>query len=78
MMKEFREQEFRRKLKKAKNTRSKGYEDILIKEGDFVYYQHQDRISWLGPIKVFAGNGNSNEYGNVRKVPRCNVQLSKS
>ncbi len=37
MMKEFREQEFTRKLKRAENTRSKGYEDILIKEGDLVY-----------------------------------------
>ena len=38
MMKEFREQEFTRKLRRAKNKRSKVYEDVLIKEGDLVYY----------------------------------------
>ena len=40
MMKDFREQEFTRKLKRVKNTRSKGYEDILIKERNLVYYKH--------------------------------------
>ena len=81
MMKEFREQEFTRKLKRAKNTRSKGYEDILIKEGDLVYYQHQDRKAWMGLVKVFAVKGKDVfifANGNVRKVPRCNVQLCKS
>ena len=34
LMKEFRESEFTRKLKKAKDTRSKGYDDEKIKEGD--------------------------------------------
>ena len=37
MMKEFREFEFSKKLKKASETRSKGYEDIQVKEGDLVY-----------------------------------------
>ena len=31
MMKKLREQEFTKKLKKAKHTRSKGYEDVKIK-----------------------------------------------
>ena len=81
MMKEFREQEFTRKLKRTKNTRSKGYEDILIKEGDLVYYQHQDRKAWMGLVKVFTLIGKDVfifANGNVRKVPRCNVQLCKS
>ena len=38
MLKEFREQEFTKKLKKAKHTRSKGYEDNKIKEEVLVYY----------------------------------------
>ena len=32
----------------------------------------------MGPVKVFARNGNDIfvfANGNVRKVPRCNVQL---
>ena len=78
MMKEFREQEFTRKLKRAKNTRSKGYEDILIKEGDLVYYQHQDRKAWMGPVKAKGKDIFIFANGNVRKVPRCNVQLCKS
>ena len=47
LMKEFREMEFTRKLKKAKDTRAKGYEDVKIREGDLVYYQHQDKKAWL-------------------------------
>ena len=78
MMKEFREQEFTNKLMKAKHTRSKGYEDVKIKEGVLVYYQHQDKKSWLEPVKVFAVNGKDVfvfANGSIRKVPRCNVQL---
>ena len=81
IMKEFREQEFTRKLKRAKNTRSKGYEDILIKEGDLVYYQHQDRKAWMGLVKVFAVKGKDvsiYDNGNLRKIPRYNVQLCES
>ena len=40
MMKEFRELEFTKKLKKTSNTRSKGYENAKIKEDDLMYYQH--------------------------------------
>ena len=43
LMKEFRELEFTRKLKKAREIRSKGHEDIQVKDGDLVYYQHQDK-----------------------------------
>ena len=76
MMKEFREQEFTRKLRRAKNTRSKGYKDILIKEGGLVYYQHQERKAWISLVKVFVVKGKDVVIfanGNVRKVPRCNV-----
>ena len=34
MMKEFRELEFSKKLKKASNTRARGYENIKVKEND--------------------------------------------
>ena len=40
MMKEFRKLEFTKKLKKASNTRSRGYENVKIKEDYLVYYQH--------------------------------------
>ena len=40
MMKEFRGLEFCKKLKKASVTRSKGYEDIIVKDRDLVYYQN--------------------------------------
>ena len=46
-----------------------------------VYYQHQDKKAWLGPVKVFAVKGNEVfifANGSVRKVPRCNVQLCKT
>lgn len=58
IMKDFREHEFTRKLKKQKITRSKGYQDIMIKEGDLVYYQYQDRKACMGLVKVFAVKGN--------------------
>ena len=78
MMKDFRELEFSKKLRKASKTRMKGYEDVKISEGDLVYYQHQDMKAWLGPAKVFASKGNDIfifANGNIRKVPKCNVQL---
>ena len=81
MMKEFRELEFSKKLKKVSETRSRGYEDIQVKEGDLVYYQHQDKKAWLGPVKVFAVKGRDIfifANGSVRKVPRCNVQLCET
>ena len=58
MMKELRELEFGKKLKKASSTRARGYENIKVKENDLVYYQHQDKKAWLGPVIVFAMKGN--------------------
>ena len=78
MMKEFRELEFSKKLKKASEKRSKGYEDTLVKNGDMVYYQNQDKKVWLGPVKVFAVKGRDIfifANGGIKKVPRCNIQL---
>ena len=81
LMKEFREQEFSRKLKIALNTRSRGYEDEIIKEGDLVFYQPQGKKNWLGPVKIFSILGNSVflfANGSMKKVPRCNVKLYTS
>ena len=65
-------------MRRASKTRMKGYEDIKISEGDLVFYQYQDKKAWLGPKRVFATNGGNIfifANGNIRKVPRCNVQL---
>ena len=43
-----------------------------------MYYHHQDKKSWLEPVKVFAVNRRDVfvfANGSVRKVPRCNVQF---
>ena len=56
----------------------KGYEDEIIKEGDWVIYQHQDKKAWLGPVCVFSIQGKSIflfSNGSIRKILRCNVQL---
>ena len=77
-IKEFRKAEFTKKLERAKETRSKGYEDVILKEGDLVFYQHQGRKAWLGPEKVLAVKKNSIfifKNGSIRKIRRCNVQL---
>ena len=44
---EFREAEFSRKLNKVKESRLKGYEDKIIKEGHLVYYQIKDKKAWM-------------------------------
>ena len=67
-------------MRKANKTTSKGYEDVIIDTGDLVFYQYEDKKAWLGPEKVFAVNGGDIfifANGNLRKVPRCNVQLSE-
>ena len=76
----FREQEFGGKLEKARNMRMKEYEDIVFERGNKVFYQTQNEKAWLGPaiVKDIEKNwvwifGN----GDLRKVPRCNVKLSK-
>ena len=59
-------------------TRSKGYENEIIKEGDIVFYQNQDKKAWLGPMEVFSVQKNAVflfANGSMKKVPRCNVQL---
>ena len=53
-MKELRYLEFSKKRKRPSETRSRGYEDFQVKEGYLVYYQHQDKKGWLGPVKVFV------------------------
>ena len=81
IMKEFREAEFTRKLERAKKMKSKGYEDVILKEGDVVFYQHEGKKAWLGPVKVLTVKGNSIfifENGSIQKVARCNVQYLKS
>ena len=43
-----------------------------------MYYQHQDKKAWLGPVCVFAIKGIDMfilANGIVRKVPRCNMQI---
>ena len=70
LMKEFREIELSRKLKKAKDTRAKGYENVKIKEGGLVYYQHQDKKAWLGPVKVFASRANENLFLQMKALGR--------
>ena len=80
LMKEFREQEFSRKLEIALNTRSKGYEDEILEEEDMVYYQVEGKKAWLGPVKIFTVKGNSIflfANGSIRKIPRCNIKLHK-
>ena len=52
----------------------------MINSGDLVFYQYDDKKVWLGPEKVFAVNGGDIfifANVNLRKVARCNVQLSK-
>ena len=78
VMKQFREQEFLRKLEIALKTRTRGYEDKILREEDLVYYQIEDKKAWLGPERVFAVKGNSVflfANGNMKKIPRCNVKL---
>ena len=80
MMKEFREMEFSKKLRKVNRTRMRGYEDVKIGEGDLVFYQYEDKKAWLGPERVLAVKGGDVfifANGNVRKIPRCNVLLSE-
>ena len=81
VVKKFRETEFSRKLDKARKSRLKGYENEIVKEGDFVFYQHRDGKAWLGPVKVFSVQNNSVFLfvnGSMKKIPRCNIQLWKS
>ena len=80
MIKELREIEFSKKLRKVNKTRMRGYEDISMNERDLVFYQYEDKKAWLGPERVFSVKGRDVfvfANGNIRKIPRCNVQLSE-
>merc|ERR1712105_327078 len=78
ILKEYRQVEFTKKLEKARATRSKGYEDIILKAGDVVLYQNQGKRAWLGPEKVLAVK-NKDIFlianGSIKKVPRSNLQF---
>jgi len=78
ILKDYREVEFTKKLERAKETRAKGYEDTILKEGDVVFYQAQGKKSWLGPERIFAVKNNSIfiiANGSMKKIPRSNVQF---
>ena len=78
MTRAFREMEFNRKLEIACNVRSRGYEDEILNEGDWVFYQPQGKKSWLGPVKIHSIYDNSIflfANGSLKKIPRCNVKL---
>ena len=80
MMREFRELEFLKKLRRTNKTSMKGYEDVKIDTGDLVFYQYEDKKAWFRPERVFSIKGGDVfifTNGNIRKIPRCNVQLSK-
>merc|ERR1712074_249508 len=78
ILKEYRQEEFTKKLEKARATRAKGYEDIILEVGDLVLYQNQGKKSWLGPERIFAIK-NKDIFlianGSIKKVPRSNIQL---
>ena len=37
----------------------KGYEIDIVKEGDYVFYQHHNGKAWLGPVRLFSVQKNS-------------------
>merc|ERR1712105_123488 len=78
ILKKYRQVEFTKKLGKARVTRSKGYEGIILKAGDVVLFQNQGKRAWLGPEKVFAVK-NKDIFlianGSIKKVPRSNIQF---
>merc|ERR1712074_193365 len=78
ILKQYRQVEFTKKLERAKDTRSKGYEDIILKEGDIVFYQNKGMKAWCGPVKVFAIQNNSVfiiANGSMKKIPRSNIEF---
>ena len=79
MMKEFRELEFSKKLRKANKTRMKDYEYVKNDTRDLVFYHYVDEKAWVGPEKVFAVNGGDVfifAKGNIRKIPRCFMRMT--
>merc|ERR1712030_244186 len=78
VLKQYRQIEFTKKLERAKDTRSKGYEDIILKEGDIVFYQNKGQKAWCGPEKVFAIQNNLIfiiANGSMKKIPRSNIEF---
>merc|ERR1712030_257805 len=78
VLKEYRRIEFTKKLEKAKDTRSKGYEDTILREGDIVFYQNKGQKAWLGPEKIFAIQNNSIfiiANGSMKNIPRSNIEF---
>merc|ERR1712030_114668 len=70
--------EFTKKLERAKDTRSKGYKDMILKEGDIVFYQNKGLKAWRGPVKVFAIQNNSVfiiANGSMKKILRSNIEF---
>ena len=51
MMKEFRELEFSKKLRRASKTRMKGYKDIKISEGDLIMGTQNQELGSPGELK---------------------------
>ena len=80
IMKNFREQEFSKKLNIAVKTRAKGYENKMINAEDLVLYQVENKKAWRGRVKVFTVKGNSVflfANRNLKKIPICNIKLYK-
>ena len=53
---------------------------MKINTGDLVFYQYEDKNVWLEPERMFAVKGGDVfifANVNIRKIPRCNVQLSE-
>merc|ERR1712148_152232 len=78
ILKQYRQIEFTKKLERAKDTRSKGYEDIILQEGDIVSYQNKGNKAWCGPEKIFAIQNNSIfiiANGSMKKIPRSNIEF---
>merc|ERR1712030_120805 len=78
VLKQYRQIEFTKKLERAKDTRSKGYEDTILQEGDIVFYQNKGQKAWLGPEKIFAIQNNSIfiiTNGSMKKIPRSNIEF---
>merc|ERR1712237_117435 len=78
VLKQYREIEFTKKLERAKDTRSKGYEDIILQEGDIVFYQNKGNKAWCGPEKIFAIQNNLIfiiANGSMEKIPRSNIEF---
>merc|ERR1712030_95552 len=78
VLKQYRQIEFTKKLERAKDTRSKGYEDIILQEGDIVFYQNKGNKAWCGPEKIFAIQNNSIfiiANSSMKKIPRSNIEI---